>query len=147
MVCTVCVTLWWLAYQYIFSPPCLPAKWTMYCAAIFLLFFNCPLGDQLSLMYCTDFHHIFRIGRHGCRWMIWPFSSHSRDIATATSFGAKLAKFAYPTFIHRTGILKWIARSQCQCEKIKWHWVRTDPGKSWNYNVEISRPGKSWKKA
>jgi len=25
--------------------------------------------------------------------------------------------------------------------------VRTDPGKSWNLNVEIFRPGKSWKKA
>jgi len=31
-----------------------------------------------------------------------------------------------------------------------WKWahcrVRTDPGKSWNWNVEISRPGKSWKR-
>jgi len=35
-----------------------------------------------------------------------------------TDFGDKLAKVAYPTFIHHTGIPKQIRGSQCQCEKL-----------------------------
>ena len=34
------------------------------------------------------------------------FSNFSRDVAMATYFGAKQAKFAYATFIHRTGVPK-----------------------------------------
>jgi len=48
-------------------------------------------------------------------------------------------------------ITRWLTASQCRLTFVltkyrSGHRVRTDPGKSWNKYVEISRPGKSWKR-
>jgi len=36
-----------------------------------------------------------------CRWQIWPFFDHTRDVAIAINLGEKLAKLSYYTFIHQ----------------------------------------------
>jgi len=38
----------------------------------------------------------------------------------ATNFEAKSAKFAYPTYIHRTGVLERIGSAKPMQKKIKW---------------------------
>jgi len=49
-------------------------------------------------------------------------SDRSKDNSTVTRFFAEYANFAYPTFIHRTGIPKRIGRSQRRCKEIKLRW-------------------------